>query len=380
LITGFAAKAVIPFAEHGRTAGFVVTDVAQNGLGSSRSKDGHRAEVFAGKSLEPPYAPLYTVSGVPDGAIAVGDLRGDGRREMVEVTASGIQVYELEGKNRNHAIEAAKFQTGGERFGGALAPQRALLQDVNGDGKPDLIVGSGYDRNLKIYVNNSAGGFSFAEPVEVSWCPKSVPPPVMKGMVIYSLELAAADINGDGKADLIVNGYRGVNVILNRTSGNGAVTFDAPVQVLNASGEPLHALGMALADVNRDGKIDLIVTESNYDARGGESSKLDVLLNETTLAPSFRLAQQLAIGKHAASLVAADFDQDGWPDLATIDSSDGALTFLLNDGQWKTKGAFAIHSSFTVMPGPQQLLAVDGPSGGLPRLILRNNDMAAVIQ
>jgi hypothetical protein len=33
-----------------------------------------------------------------------------------------------------------------------------------------------------------------------------------------------------------------------------------------------------------------------------------------------------------------------------------------------------------VMPGPQQLLAVDGPSGGLPRLILRNNDMAAVIQ
>ena len=380
LITGFAAKAVIPFAEHGRTAGFVVTDVAQNGLGSSRSKDGHMAEVFAGKSLEPPYAPLYRVSGVPDGAIAVGDLRGDGRREMVEVTASGIQVYELEGKNRNHAIQAAKFQAGGGCFGGTLAPQRALLQDVNGDGKPDLIVGSGYDRNLKIYVNNSAGGFSFAEPVEVSWCPKSVPPPVMKGMVIYSLELAAADINGDGKADLIGNGYCGVNVMLNRTSGNGAVTFDAPAQVLNASGEPLHALGMALADVNRDAKIDLIVTENSYDAQGHESSKLDVLLNETILAPSFRLAQQLAIGKHAASVVPADFDQDGWPDLATIDSSDGALTFLLNDGQWNTKGGFAIHSSFTVMPGPQQLLAVDGPSGGLPRLILRNDDLAAVIQ
>jgi len=171
-----------------------------------------------------------------------------------------------------------------------------------------------------------------------------------------------------------------VNVMLNRTSGNGAVTFDAPAQVLNASGEPLHALGMALADVNRDAKIDLIVTENSYDAQGHESSKLDVLLNETILAPSFRLAQQLAIGKHAASVVPADFDQDGWPDLATIDSSDGALTFLLNDGQWNTKGGFAIRSSFTVMPGPQQLLAVDGPSGGLPRLILRNNDLAAVIQ
>lgn len=379
LITGFAPTAVIPVSEHGRTSGFVVTGIPQNGLTPSAPQAGHTAEVFAGRSLSPPYAPLYTVSGVPDGAIAVGDLNGDGRTELVVVAASGIQVYDLEGKSRNHPIQAAKFHAAGNRFSSGV-PQRAILQDVNGDGKPDLIAGNGYDRSLQVYINTSANAFSFANPVLVSWCPKSVPPPIMKGFVSLSLELAAADINGDGRPDLVVNGYCGLNVMLNRTPEHGDVAFDAPVPVVDATGQLLRPQGVTLADVNRDGRIDLIVTENNYRANGGESSALDVFLNQTTSSPSFRLAEQLMIGKRVPSVMAADFDQDGWPDLAIVDDVAGTLTFLLNDGQWKSKGGFAIHSSFTVMPGPQQLLAIDRPGGGLPRLLLRNKDLAAIVQ
>jgi hypothetical protein len=379
LIAGFAPAAVIPVSEHGRTSGFVVTDIPPNGLAPSGSKAGHTAEVFAGESLNPPYAPLYTVSGVPDGAIAVGDLNGDGRTEMVVVTASGIEVYDLEGKRRNHPIQAAKFQAAGNLFS-SVVPQRAILQDVNGDGKPDLIVGNGYDRSLQVYMNTGANAFSFANPVQVPWCPKSVPPPIMKGIVSLSLELATADINGDGKLDLIVNGYCGLTVMLNRTREHGDVAFDAPVPVVDATGQPLHPQCVAMADVNRDGRTDLIVTENNYSANGGESSVVDVFLNQTTSSPTFRLAQQLTIGKRVPSVVAADFDQDGWPDLAIVDAVDGTLTFLLNDGQWKSKGGFAIHSSFTVMPGLQQLLLIDRLGGGLPRLLLRNKDSAAIVQ
>lgn len=379
LITGFAPTAAIPFSEHGRTAGFVVTDIPQNGIASSSSKANHTAEVFAGKSLDPPYTPLYMVRGVPDGAIAVGDLNGDGRSEMVVATASGIQVYDLQSTGRNHPIQVAKFQAAGNRFG-AVVPQRAILQDVNGDGKPDLIVGNGYDRSLQVYINTGANAYSFANPVQVPWCPKSVPPLIMKGFVSLSLELATADINGDGKPDLVVNGYCGINVLLNHTAQHGAVTFDAPVQVLNTNGQPLHAQDVAMADVNRDGKVDLIVAENNYGVNGGDSSTLDVLLNETTSSPSFRLAQQLAVGKRVTSVVAADFNQAGWPDLAVVDAVDGTLSFLFNDGQWKSKGAFAIHSSFTVMPGSLQLLMIDRAEGGLPKLLLRSNEVAAIIE
>jgi hypothetical protein len=63
-----------------------------------------------------------------------------------------------------------------------------------------------------------------------------------------------------------------------------------------------------------------------------------------------------------------------------VDAKEGTLTFLLNDGQWKSKGGFALYPSFQVMPNPQQLLLIDRPSGGLPILVLRSHDSAAIIQ
>jgi len=377
LILGFKPTAVISFSDHGRSAGFVVTDVPQNGLGSS-SKASRTAKVFSANSLDPPYAPQYTITNFPDGAIAIGDLTADGRMEMVLVTASGIAVYDLAGKSRNHPVQTLKFASAGNRF--ASTPQRAILQDLNGDGKPDLIVGNGYNQTLQIYSNTSTSAFSFASPIDVPWCPKNSIPPIMKSMVNLSLELASADINGDGKPDLVVSGYCGLNVILNRTSAHGPVAFDPPVPVMDEKGQPLHSQVIALADVNRDGKPDLVVARNSYTSDMRETSSLEILLNETSSSPSFRLAQHIDMGKHLASVAGADFNQDGWPDLAVIDSADGKLTFLLNDGQWKSKVGFTVHSSFTVMPNPQQLLLIDRPEGGLPRLVLRNHDRVAIVQ
>jgi FG-GAP-like repeat len=80
---------------------------------------------------------------------------------------------------------------------------------LNGDGKPDLMVGDGYDRSLAVYINtgtSASRGFSFAEPVQLSWCPKEAPPLIIKSLLVVSLEILSADLNGDGKPDLIVNG------------------------------------------------------------------------------------------------------------------------------------------------------------------------------
>jgi hypothetical protein len=368
LISGFVPTALIPFSDHGKTAGFIATNTPNVG---------QTAMIFAAKSLDPPYPPLSTVTGIPEGAIAVGDLKGDGRAEMVVVTASDIQIYSLEGKVRSRPVQAAKLPRSSNRF--AATPQRAILQDLNGDGKPDLIVGNGYDSSLQIYLNTSAGTFSFAPPLTLPWCPKGFPPVVMKGFVSLSIELASADMNGDGKPDLVASGYCGLNVMLNRTPARGSIAFDQPVPVSDPKQQSPWRSGIfALADVNRDGKADVIVVENNYTTTG-ETSALDVFVNETTSSPTFRLAQHLPIGKRLTSVAAGDFNRDGWPDIATIDA-DGKLTFLLNDGQWKSKGAFVVHSSFTVMPNPQQLLVIDRPGGGLPRLVLRNNASAAIVQ
>ncbi|MGA3090156.1 MAG: VCBS repeat-containing protein [Terriglobales bacterium] len=375
LISGFVPTALIPFSDHGKTTGFIVTNTAAGP--ASSSKAAHTAKIFNAKSLSAPYSPLSTVTGISDGAIAVGDLNADGRTELVLVTSSDIQVYSLEDKVRNHPVQAAKVSQASNRF--AAAPQRAILQDLNGDGKPDLIVGNGYDPSLEIYLNTSAGTFSFAPPVSVPWCPKGSPPIVMKGLVSLSIELAAADINGDGKPDLVASGHCGLNVMLNRTPAGGSIAFDPPVPVSDPKQQSPWQSGIfALADVNRDGKADVIVVENSYTS-AGETSALNVFVNETTASPTFRLAQHVPAGKRLTGVGAGDFNQDGWPDIATIDA-DGTLTFLLNDRQWKAKGAFMVHSSFTVMPNPQQLLVIDRPGGGTPRLLLRNQDSAAIVQ
>jgi len=374
LISGFVPTALIPFSDHGKTTGFILTNTVARP--ASSSKAAHIAKIFNAKSLAAPYSPLSTVTGIPDGAIAVGDLNADGRTEMVLITSSDIQVYILEGKARNHPAQAARVLQSSNRF---PARQRAILQDLNGDGKPDLIVGNGYDSSLEIYLNTSAGTFSFAPPVTVPWCPKGSAPIIMKGFVSLSIELATADITGGGKPDLVASGYCGLNVILNRTPDHGSIAFDPPVPLSDPKQQSPWRFGVfALSDINRDGKADVIVVENNYTS-AGETSALDVFVNETTATPTFRRAQHIPVGKRLTGLGTGDFNQDGWPDIAAIDA-DGTLTFFLNDGQWKSKGAFVVHSSFTVMPNPQQLLVIDRPGGGLPELLLRNQDSAAIVQ
>jgi hypothetical protein len=202
----------------------------------------------------------------------------------------------------------------------------------------------------------------------------------MKGFVSLSIELASVDINGDGRPDLLASGHCGLNVMLNRASDRSLIAFDQPVPVVGGAQQiASRSVGFALADVNRDGKPDVILIENSY-ANGGETSALDVLLNESTSSPSFRLAQHLQVGKRLTSVAAGDFNHDGSPDIAVVDAADGTLMFLLNDGLWKSKGAFRVHSSFEVMPNPQQILVIDRPGGGLPELLLRNQNLAAIVQ
>jgi FG-GAP-like repeat/FG-GAP repeat len=373
LALGFVPTDVIPVSQHGKTAGFIATDIPQ----SAFPRTGHSVQVFVAKSLDPPFSPLSTITGVPEAALAVGDLNADGQLEMVAVTSAKVLVYSLERKAHRSAVQAATFPGSSSRF--ASAPRRAILVDVNGDGNPDLIVGNGYEPNLQIYMNTSGETFSFAPPVSVPWCPKGVPPPIMKGFVSLSLELASADLNGDGKPDLIASGRCGLNLLMNGTPDHAAAAFGPPVSVWGEKQSPWQAGVFALVDVNRDGKADILVTENSYTNLGGETSALDVLLNETTSAPTFRLAQHFSVSKRLAGLVAGDFNQDGWPDVATVDT-DGTLTFLLNDQQWRTKGSFTVYSSLTVMASPQQLLLVAPFGSGLPRLVLRNQDSVAVVR
>ena len=122
--------------------------------------------------------------------------------------------------------------------------------------------------------------------------------------------LVEGDFNGDGKADFAVALNGSVSVLL----GNGDGTFRAPL--ISVSGvNPTGSLSLATGDFNRDGKADLVVI-------GG--GRVTVLLGNGD--GTFRAGASYAVASNATTVVAADFNHDGYADLA-IDTG-GVQVFL----------------------------------------------------
>src|SRR4029077_6619241 len=89
-----------------------------------------------------------------------------------------------------------------------------------------------------------------------------------------------------------------------------------------------------LADVNGDGKPDLIVADQAARA-------VSVLLNATTPGsnPSFATQQTFAAGSEPVSVALGDFNGDGLPDLAVANYSDNTVSVLLNTPVTITRGS-----------------------------------------
>lgn len=136
-------------------------------------------------------------------------------------------------------------------------------------------------------------------------------------------EVVAADFDGDGKPDVATPGFGEVVILY----GKGDGTLEPYRSVGSWTGIAPHAA----ADVNRDGKIDLLCT-------GGGGNVL-VLINQGNR--TFAAPVPTTIGTCLA-IAAADFNRDTWPDMAVVLPGDGAgagLVILLNKGDGTFRNA-----------------------------------------
>jgi hypothetical protein len=248
-----------------------------------------------------------TVGGGPCCVVAA-DVNGDGKLDLI--TANG-------GTNGNGTTLTILTNNGSGVFGSNATltvgsePVSVVATDVNGDGKLDLVCANGLGESLTVLTNNGSGYFGFNATIPLGTEPSCV---------------TAVDVNGDGKTDLIC-----ADIILNALvvfTNNGSGGFAASTQQLSLpkfGGEYLALPeSVAAADLNGDGRMDLVSANSD----DGVAGTLSVFTNNA----SFRFGSNttLNVGAFANWVVAADLNADGKPDLISANQDANTLTVLLN--------------------------------------------------
>ena len=147
------------------------------------------------------------------------------------------------------------------------------------------------------------------------------------------VEVVTGDLNRDGKSDLVVSNSVSNTFSLLRGKGNGrfrpAIDFRAaPAHIAGG------ALGIAIGDFNRDGKRDLAVAN-------GVAQRVSIVLakQDGFAAPVFYPA-----GRYAVFVVAGRFTGDRWLDLAVSNSDDDSVSILRGgpNGQFTPAGDVSV--------------------------------------
>ncbi len=198
-----------------------------------------------------------------------------------------------------------------------------IAGDLNGDGRPDLIVTGGLSNSITVLMNNGDGTFRTGSSYAVGVSPTFV---------------RIADLDGDGKMDLAgADPFGNLVWIL---YGNGDGTFQAPVSY--ATGPNPDQIDVA--DLNGDGILDLVVLNVGQTTHDYFSVPGDIAVLLGTGGRHFASAVEYHAGYSPALMTVGDFNGDGVPDLAVVSEDTvmgaGSLMILLGvgDGSFVTSG------------------------------------------
>ena len=210
-----------------------------------------------------------------------------------------------------------------------LSPEDVAVTDLNGDGKADLVVATG-NNSVSVLLGSGNGTF-----------PTHVEYPVPG----HPIAIVTGDFNGDGKADVAtVDEFQSEITIL---LGNGDGTLQGHQEYATGA----HPVALATADVNGDGKLDIIVADLN-------DNKVAVLLGNGD--GTFKAHVDYATGNGPSGVAIGDFNKDGKLDLVIANNTDATAAILLGNGD----GSFQGPIPFPVAVGANSVVTGDFNADG----------------
>jgi uncharacterized protein (TIGR03437 family) len=334
----------------------IITDLAGDGVGAvvgpNQEYAGNQVvAVTVNADLTLRSALTYPVGQIPLGVLA-GDFNGDGKHDVASVysgpadnsTPGGISL--LLGNGDGTLQPAVNYPAG-------LGTVAAAAWDFNGDGKDDLAVLNYADNTVTIMFGSASGKLTTGNTYST-------------GQSSFPGAIAVADVNGDGKPDLVISGFQGIVTLL----GNGDGTFKTgPTTAAPAEGPYL-----ATGDFNNDGKVDVAVTDFL-------SGMLYILVGNGD--GTFTQASQYLIEYGGTSFFVEDFDGDGNPDIVFASGHPDAL-FTLPQTQevavlfGNGDGTFAGTPAYNLPGYPSGMVSADFNGDGKPDLAIAGGQAGPV--
>lgn len=208
------------------------------------------ASTRVGPSKPKASRPDWNGNGIDDRTEIVAwdtDLNSDGRPDIVGFGAKGVQTSLSRGSSYSSAVSAVSGF--GTSTGWSTSKSLRMVIDVTGDGDPDII---GFRESaVMVAKGNGAGKFSKATRWASGWG-------YGDGWTLSNHIRTLADVNGDGRLDIVGIGKAGVKVALNRGSSFGPASYWLRGDFGSAEGWTTTRHVRLVDDVNGDGRADLI--------------------------------------------------------------------------------------------------------------------------
>lgn len=244
--------------------------------------------------------------------LKIGDLNGDGRLDIVVATSDGdIIVYPQDPAQPGRFLSETIYRTGRHTHG-------ITIGDLNGDGKPDIAAANGGTGNgISILFHDAASPNQFLPSTKIAVGPSGVG------------SIALGDINGDGMLDIAVTidiyAPGTIAVLLQDPLSPG--TFGPPVELPPG----VQHSNISLADLNGDGKLDIVTSTWNLNV-------ISVLLQDQSHPGIFLSEVNYPVASQPGAIAIGDLNSDGKPDLAVANYGSKNVTILLQN--YSTAGTF----------------------------------------
>lgn len=295
---------------------------------------------------------------VPDSPseIALGDVNGDGKVDVALAThdSYGVMVLMGDGNGRFTITPNSKILM---KVGQHPHTHGLALADMNGDNKLDVVTVNNLDNDVSIALGDGRGGFT-----------RSPGSPFAVGPSPYPL--AIGDVNNDGHLDIVATATatgpsraqqlplsRALTLLLSDGRG-GFRSSQLPLR----TGEPWFAV---ISDLNGDRKPDIVATHH-------ELNQLTIMLGDGRGGFVEAPASPFDFGHHAYHIVVADVNSDGKMDV--IAAGGDSLRVMLGDG----RGGFAMGPTTLTGQGAWRLDGADLNGDGKMDLVTSNSESSTV--